>query len=418
VQNVLDWLNPFNPAGFNIFAWIQLAENTTRAKARRVIRASHSTKEDPEAPEIGDAVYFGCIEGESVNGNANGARGFSSQILENGDWDPPLPENGCLPIKYHVSGSVIHAVTNLPVSGVKLEINVGGEEGKLTTQSDAYGAFEFEVPGGNYTITASQTGMLLTHKAVIVATDIEPDTDATIYMGSDPSSKAWTAVVSFAEGQGMIDSYTKWGMPQKTVWFGNVHEDFKGVSATVAKGGGQMALDGGYEGELPEDPDTQLDITIIEFDSDNPCEGVGCDVKFMVNGVNIEPAGTIVTLFHGKTKAGTFDIKDCSGSLKDSWWHVFTLNSDKLKFDCRDGGEAFLQEAGLHFNRSLPGHLEVDFDSYVGPFPGRFWRHSRRLARKNTTRKSSFLPPQRGADASPKKLRVGASDVDVKPTNR
>merc|ERR1719160_2417755 len=81
IVNVLNWLNPFHPAGFNIFAWIQTAEQKTRATARRVIRASHSAKRDDEPLEIGDSIYFGCNEGESVNGHALGARGFAAQLL-------------------------------------------------------------------------------------------------------------------------------------------------------------------------------------------------------------------------------------------------------------------------------------------------------------------------------------------------
>lgn len=420
VQNVLNFLNPFHPAGFNIFAWIQLAQNKTRATAKRIIRASHSTKEDPEPPEVGDSVFFGCEEGESINGNANGARGFTLQLLENGHWDPEPPEPGCSMITYRIQGEVIDAFNGLKISGVKVSLFVAGEEKSVTTNEA--GTYDFEnIPGGNWTLSATKSGKKSCHKNIIVASDVEPDTTATLYMARTPTEKEWVAVLSYDwPGVGILDTYTKWG-PQ-SVFFGNKFSVYGGTSAAMIQGGLDEFNTKWFELEKK-----RTEATLISFESGCDFPGAeNCDVKIMVNDAasagNIEAAHAKVVLLKGmggNDIVKELKIEDCGGSVESGWWHVATINAktNSMKWNCHDGGEgAFLQKTSSpHFNKAIPHHADIDFESYVGPFPGRFWRHSRRHARKNHTGTSSSLK-MRGADSSPNKLRVGAADVDVKST--
>merc|ERR1719379_2508552 len=136
-----------------------------------------------------------------------------------------------------------------------------------------------------------------------------------------------------------------------------------------------------------------------------------CDVKFEVNDVasdgNIAKSEALVKVYKGKSESHTFKISDCDGSEEDGWWHVLTVNSltSTVKWDCKSGGESLLQ-----LSPQFGQKMDIDFETYVGPFPGRFWRHSRKHSRrKNTTKTSSatsFLQAPKGAEASPKKLKV------------
>jgi len=415
IQNVLNWLNPFHPAGFNIFAWIQTAEKKTKATARYVLQSSHREEPEPGAPgqvEIGDSIAFGCPEEHSLTGSPYGERGFTAQLDAEGNWDPALPDPGCIVIKYRIQGSIIDAITGLRIAGVKLEIDVGDEVVKAT--SDASGTYSLVVPGGNYTIEAKGNGMLAQTKQITVATDIEPDTSATIYMAKEPSDTEWVIVLAYSDGEGILDSWTKFA--GQNVYFGNPTGVGAGISASILDGGDQLALASGSK-----------QVTQVNVEDGCQLSSFYCDVKFMVRDAaeagNILNSNALVKVFKGKTTAGEFKIEDCTASEEDGWWHVFTIDAktDKLKWTCSGGGDGgvFLQEKAPQFKAEFPDQMKVDFESYVGPFPGRYWRHSRKHPRKNHTGRSSYLQSpsssMRGADSSPKKLKVGTADVDVKP---
>jgi len=285
------------------------------------------------------------------------------------------------------------------------------------TTSAAGGAFEFAgVPGGKYTMTASKTGRLSAAKDIVVNHDIEVDTTATIYMAKKGTDKEWVAVLYWEkqEEEGSPDSWTKWA--GQNVYYGNPTSIFAGTSVSMGKGGAQILGDAGASSE------------VTAFNLESGCEWSGnefCDVKFMVNEQapdDLKNAKAKVSLYQGTKLVKEFKIEDCGGSVDDGWWHVFVLDasSNKLKWNCREGGASFIQETPGHFSKEFTGEMVVDFESYVGAFPGRFWRHSRKHSRKkiallNSSSTSSFLQSQKGAETVPKMLKVGASDVDVKP---
>jgi hypothetical protein len=426
VGAVLRFLNPFNwiqlgSKRVNLYHMIEGSQNQTNSVARRIHRATHSTKEDPAPPEPGDSIAYSCPEGYSMNGNPNGARGFTVQLQENGEWDPPLPDPGCIEIKYLIQGSVVDAFTGLKLSDARVKIDVSGETCNYenSTTTDDTGKYTFEVCGGEATISVSKGQYWPVSKPLTVEGNIEPDTTATVFLAKIASAHEWIALLSYTWPGEMLDSYTKWG-PQ-TVYFGNKDSMYAGIQASMV--GGVEAFSQ-HEFNLAS---SRTETSLINLESGCAFSGAEhCDVKFMVNddadAGNIKGSQAKVTLWQGSELKGEFKIEDCEGSLEAGWWHVFTLSStdNSLKWDCKDGGEVFLQANSSHPHfAKLPHRNDVDFESYVGPFPGRFWRHSRRH-RKNknsttSTHTSSFLQ-HRGGDASPKKLRVGASDVNVRST--
>jgi hypothetical protein len=361
-----------------------------------------------EPLEIGDAIYFGCPDGQSLTGHPNAPRGFAAQFQEDGTWSPSLPDPGCIPIEYTVQGTIIDGFTNLKVAGIKVEIDMG-EAGKVKATSDATGSFMLTVPGGNYTMKASGNSYILQVKTITVASDIEPDTSATIYMVRDTSDKEWVMALAYEDGEGSLDSWVKFGAT--SVYYGNPTGFSQEISASFVEGGNDLGLHPGTK-----------EVSLVNVESGCQFGSFWCDVKFFVNDAaaagNIMDSKALVKVWQGTEVAGEFKIEDCGGSEEDGWWHVMTIDAktNKIKWNCKDGGAAaFLQENMPRYNAEFPNQMEVDFESYVGPFPGRFWRHSRRHPRKNTTRTSSFLQSHGGADAAPKRLKVGAADVDVKP---
>lgn len=417
IHAVVHWLNPFN--------WIQIAQNKTGATAIRVIRSSLSTKEDPEPPEPGDSVYFGCPEGNTVTGNANGARGFSLLLMENMEWSPPPPEPGCFPITYSISGDVVDAFNGLKIADAKVTISVEGEEQSVTTNEGGQYVFE-NIKFGTWTLKATKSGEDSAHKTIDVNTDIVPGTTATLYLARPPKSTEWIAVVAHPFPGEPVDSYTKFG--PTTTYFGNKYSAFGGTTAIMLQGG----LDD-FVAKYVHTPDgTKTEATLIDLGEAVNYEND--DVKFMVNAADIEGSQAKIYLLKGSEIIKELKVGECEGSTQDGWWHAFTLSAtgNNMKWDCHNGGDegeaAFLQDASKpHFSRRPRHEEDIDFASYVGPFPGRFWRHHRRhrnhnismaqykqKLNTNNTGTSSFLK-HRG-EASPSMLKVGASDVDVKST--
>jgi len=85
-----------------------------------------------------------------------------------------------------------------------------------------------------------------------------------------------------------------------------------------------------------------------------------------------------VTLYSGDKIAGTWKLSDCAGSVSGdkNWWHVFTIDgkTNRLKWHCGQNGNGGLYL--LHSAGPANSTAEVDYESYVGPFPGRYFRHS------------------------------------------
>jgi hypothetical protein len=100
-----------------------------------------------------------------------------------------------------------------------------------------------------------------------------------------------------------------------------------------------------------------------------------CDVAYKVNAYagGLASSKAVVKLYHGSEVKAQFGVADCAGAVADdSWWHVFTIDAktNQLKWTCKDGPELI----SLH---QSPNKMEVEYKSYKGPFPGRFFRHSR-----------------------------------------
>jgi hypothetical protein len=98
-----------------------------------------------------------------------------------------------------------------------------------------------------------------------------------------------------------------------------------------------------------------------------------------------------VTLYTGSRIAGKWKLSNCpqAVSSNNNWWHVFTIDgkTNRLKWHCGQGsrGQVLLaHSAGSSANSTAVVDLDsysnstaaVDFESYVGPFPGRYFRHS------------------------------------------
>merc|ERR1719263_363077 len=98
--------------------------------------------------------------------------------------------------------------------------------------------------------------------------------------------------------------------------------------------------------------------------------------------------------------AGRWKIADCQRSVSydGNWWHVFTIDAktNKLKWSCDKSDSKMWNLAA---EKAAKNNASF-FDSYVGPFPGRFFRHSQ-------THHRVAVNASQVVQTRPKRLRAG-----------
>jgi hypothetical protein len=331
------------------------------------------SEEDIEGnPVFGSGVGFSCCPGYSLDGSPGGPTDFEAVVDEHGHLSLAVPA-ACVPITYMVHGRVTNARTLMPISGV----NVKSGEAEATT--GALGFYTLELQPGEHEFELSAAGLISsTNKIVVGLNNIEGGA-ADMRILPELKEDQWVAVLRWGEeSKSDLDVVLTWGSTLINRGFrGASVNNVSGVLEAKTKNGTETAYFGGIG-------NCQLD-------------GFYCDVAYKVNAYagSFESSKAVVTLYHGSEVKSTFDVADCAGAVADdSWWHVFTIDAktNQLKWTCKDGPELI----SLH---QFPNKMEVDYKSYKGPFPGRFFRHSRHAKkvqkgkRKNHAIRSMALSP-------------------------
>jgi len=192
-------------------------------------------------------------------------------------------------------------------------------------------------------------------------------------MSPEMQSDQWRAAIKWGADPPDLDTHVKWGT--STVAWNNRYVGATGPG--MAQGMLEVDDTDGYG------PETAYMSDVGKCDG----ESHKCDIKYMINdydetGSMAQNSEAHVTLYNGDRVAGEWKIMECPDAVSSdgNWWHVFTINSktNELKWHCQMGPSTHVLLAVGQNNVTA----DVDFESYVGPFPGRFLRKRNRLARQ------------------------------------
>jgi hypothetical protein len=407
-----DWLNPFKPGGWDWFALMQKGEDSQAHGALKIIKYGtlHAKKRQEAELIIGDTISFSCPPGHTITGDPNGARGAVLLVTANGIVDQvtggAAPE-GCEPVTFTVIGQVTSSRTGLPVAGVKVTI------GDLESTTSEAGIYDIEgVMEGATELSFDKEGFYTDSLDVNVVgnTEIGGVADKTIM--PKLTEDEWAFELTW-DTDDDLDVEATWA--DKRVYFGEQTATGAGITVKFLK-------DAPKKG-----PETVLASNVGSCTLDP--EAYHCHLEMKVKSdSNMESSGAKAVLWNGLTEVGEFKISDCLTDVTESgtWWHVFTLNTktNTLVWTCNGiaGAASLLQETAMSIpvkhsaNDVHARRHAIDYTSYVGPFPGRFFRHSIKRSKNRTSAVGQkFLPVP-----SPSKKAASLANVKTvhKPSKR
>jgi len=248
--------------------------------------------------------------------------------------------------------------------------NVGTGQSKITEN----GFFTFgNIPKGRVTLKYEKLDgalkYIVTQQAFDLASDVNNGGVADVNLSPVMKPSEWRATIKWDARPRDLDTYVKWGWSK--VYYG-----------------GKLRSASGLSGKLEADDTNGHGPETAFFSGVGNCRGNSyrCDMRYIINDYsntrNMPNYRAEVTLYHGATVAGTWKISDCANAIDGSKnnWHVFTIDgkNNRLKWHCGQGGAGqhlLLDSAGLNATKTQ-GSNAVDYEDYVGPFPGRYFRHS------------------------------------------
>jgi len=285
--------------------------------------------------------------------------------------------NGCQCVKFTVRGMMKNARTHVPVPGVLVKID------GLESTTSAGGIYDIEgVCIGKRTIEYSKDGYYASSidTTVVANTDVGGPADADIIQIPDDS--IWTVTLSHTSDDD-LDLEANWA--DKKVFYGDR---------------GPIQTDDIFV-TLAQDFDPKSSSETLAISNVGSCNteplSYHCRLNLKVrSSSDMSQSGAVAKLLQGETVKEEFKISDCLEFVTQGgkWWHVFTLDlkENTLKLKCNEPGmPSLLQESAMSIpdkssNHNLvPGKREVDFTSYLGPFPGRFFRHSIKRSKNRTS---------------------------------
>jgi len=408
IQNVewnWDWLNPFKPGGWDWFAFMQNGKDFKAhlgtLKMIKFGKIQTKTRDEGQLI-IGDAISFSCPPGHTITGDPNGAHGASGQVMETGEimdfaTGGAFP-NGCLPVTYTIIGKVTNMRNGMPIEGVKVTI------GSLESTTSVAGIYDIEgVPSGPAEISFEKSGYTSTNGLSInVVSNTEVGGIADALMINQPLEEdEWVLELRW-DTEDDLDIEATWA--DKKVFFGQKIAQAAGITVKFLLDSpngkkGKETLMVSNSGDCSSDPESYYCHLELKVRSDSDMSG----------------SGAVAKLFHGAVIAGEFPIDACQEAVTEGgkWWHVFSLNSksNSLMWTCNGvaGGASLLQEGkmkipGKHSTDNLhPRKHAIDYTSYVGPFPGRFFRHSIKNSKNRTTAAGKKFLPVPSPSKTPKK---------------
>lgn len=306
---------------------------------------------------------YECRPGYSLTGSSGGARKFMARVTSVGALKPALPQR-CKKIKYTIQGQVKDARNGRGLRGTKVTI-VG--TGRSTIASNGFFTFS-NVPKGTIKLRYERGGYIVAEQRISVSSNINNGGGADVNMSPRMANSQWRATIKWDATPRDLDTYVKWGWTK--TYYGRRYRRASGLTAKLEKDDTN-----GYG------PET------VYLTGVGKCRGNSykCDMKYMINDYTrrgrMPNYRAEVTLYTGDRVAGTWKLRDCGNAIDRSknWWHVFTIDArtNRLKWHCGMGGRAqwLLHSSG---GNVTDGTSAVDFESYVGPFPGRFFQHSQR----------------------------------------
>lgn len=312
-------------------------------------------------------IEYKCNPGYSLTGTLAGQTKFVTQVNAEGKFMPAIPAK-CKIIAFKVAGEVKDARTGSSLVGAVVQVQ-GTDNGIVTDQ----GFFALtDVAPGQLKLLYSKEGFISTSKTITVAGDVHSGGVADINMSPKLEETSWRAALQWSDYPPDLDTYVQWSTNK--VYWANKY----GNSNIRAR----LEVDD-VDGEGPE---------TAFLSGVGTCEGDAykCDIKYMINDYDqtadmLSRSGAGVTLYNGDRVAGTWKIADCPNAVSQdgNWWHVFTINSakgvasaDRVKWHCGmpdSSGASVLMHVGGKVPQPISSN--VDFESYVGPFPGRFLRN-------------------------------------------
>lgn len=273
---------------------------------------------------------------------------------------PSLPR-ACHKIRYTISGQVKDARTGRGLPGIT--VTVRGTRQRTVARN---GFFTLRnAPGGNVQLDYSRRGYIPSRQRFNLRGNMNNGGSADINMSPRMAPSQWRAAIKWDATPRDLDTYVKWGSTK--TYYGGKYRRASGLSAKLEKDDTN-----GYG------PET------VFITGGGRCRGNAykCDMRYIMNDYRrrgrMPNFNAEVTLYNGARTVGTYKLRDCPGAVSRdrNWWHVFTIDgrTNRVKWHCgqgSSGGEYMLHSAGPA-NRTA----EVDYESYVGPFPGRYFRHS------------------------------------------
>jgi hypothetical protein len=384
-----DWLNPFKPGGWDWFALMQKGADSQAHGSLKMIKYGKLSAKKREESEllVGDTISFSCPAGHTITGDPNGARGAVLLVTENGIVDlntGGAPPTECEPVTFTIIGKVTNSRNDMPVAGVEVSV------GDLKSTTSEAGIYDIEgVMEGAQQLSFDKEGFYTDSLDINVVgnTEIGGVADKTIM--PKLSDDEWAFELKW-DTDDDLDLEATWA--DKRVYFGE----------TTATGAGMTVK---FLKDAPKKgPETLLmsNVGTCTFDPTS----YYCHLEMKVRSdKTMKGSGATASLWKGQTEVGQFKISDCLPDVTEEgkYWHVFTLNSktNALIWTCNNvaGAASLLQEAamsipGKHSAFDLrPRKKEIDYTSYVGPFPGRFFRHSIKKHKNRTSLVAKkFLP--------------------------
>jgi hypothetical protein len=317
-------------------------------------------------------IEYRCKNGFTDSGSPRGRRKFFARVNAIGKLWPMLPMK-CRRIRYKVSGIVKNAKNGRGLNGVK--VTVVGKNRQTTARR---GFFTLtNVNGGEMKLRYTKSGFITVTRTLQISGDLNVGGAADINMSPVMKFDDWRATLQWGSFPADLDTYVKWN----------------GVSVDWTK---KYAKAKNIRVRLEKDDTNGYGPETVYMQGMKSCKGsnYNCDVKYMVHDYTESTdmaidAGAVVTLYNGNRVAGEWRMDECQNSVSfdGNWFHAFTVDArtNKLKWSCDMGPSSVPMIAGkvanflLHGTGNLSAET-VDYESYVGPFPGRFFRHSQRRA--------------------------------------
>jgi hypothetical protein len=323
-------------------------------------------------------VEWKCKDGYTDSGHPGGQKVFHSQVNYRGEFDP-APPSECKRVVYKISGECKNSRNGQGLDGCEAEL-VGTGQKVIATN----GFFTLEnVPAGDIQIKYTASGYIDNTREITVTGDVNNGGAADINMSPKMAANQWRATIKWGPYPRDLDTYVKFGAA-KMCWYG-VYQAAYGLTARLEHDD--------TDGYGPE-------TAYLTGVGDCQYGANYCDMKYMINDYTrtnkMAEHEAEVTLYNGDHVTGTWKIGDCRSSVSDDqlWWHVFTVDgkTNELKWDCH-------QSASTSVLLRTDNKTQVDFDSYVGPFPGRYWRHSRHHGHSTANATSKASSPKAVANA-------------------